>query len=91
VVELRDIIYVPRQTANGPSTKDGKIYLMLEIVTGGELFAKVVGQGHLDEVEALFYFRQVRLAWGLQKFRTACPDLPCCHGRPPLVSLQAVP
>ena len=36
-----------------------KIFIVLEIVIGGELFDKIVQKGRLDEAEARFYFRQL--------------------------------
>ncbi|CAM6110093.1 unnamed protein product [Calypogeia fissa] len=37
----------------------GKIYIILEFVTGGELFDKIVHQGRLSEVESRKYFQQL--------------------------------
>ena len=36
-----------------------KIFIVIELVTGGELFDKIVAAGRLDEVQARFYFRQL--------------------------------
>jgi serine/threonine protein kinase len=36
-----------------------KIYLVLELVKGGELLEKVKEKGHLSETEARFYFQQI--------------------------------
>ena len=32
---------------------------MLELITGGELFDKIVAEGKFDEAKARFYFRQL--------------------------------
>merc|ERR1740130_2537775 len=54
VVGLEDIVY------QAPSQMDGgKIYLILELAAGGELFSKVVDAGRLDEDHARFYFKQL--------------------------------
>ena len=37
----------------------GRIFLILELATGGELFSKVVDAGYLSERRARFYFRQL--------------------------------
>jgi serine/threonine protein kinase len=36
-----------------------KIFIVLELVTGGELFDKIVSEGRFDEKTARFYFRQL--------------------------------
>lgn len=36
-----------------------KIFIVLELVTGGELFDKIVAEGRLKEPEARFYFTQL--------------------------------
>mmetsp|Transcript_21027 Transcript_21027/g.37250 ORF Transcript_21027/g.37250 Transcript_21027/m.37250 type:complete len:502 (-) Transcript_21027:1502-3007(-) len=36
-----------------------KIFIVLEIVTGGELFDKIVADGHFNEKTARFYFQQL--------------------------------
>ena len=36
-----------------------KIFIVLELVTGGELFDRIVASGRLTEGEARFYFRQL--------------------------------
>lgn len=54
VVALKDIVYQERSAAT-----PGRIFLILELATGGELFAKVVDAGHLSEDRARFYFRQL--------------------------------
>lgn len=36
-----------------------KIFIVLELVTGGELFEKIVNVGKLQEKEAKFYFMQL--------------------------------
>lgn len=36
-----------------------KIFIVLELVTGGELFDKIVSSKRLDEDQARFYFRQL--------------------------------
>ena len=36
-----------------------KIFIVIELVTGGELFDKIVSAGRLDEDKARFYFRQL--------------------------------
>ena len=54
VVKLLDIVYNP-PSASTP----GRIFLILELATGGELFSKVVDAGYLSERRARFYFRQI--------------------------------
>lgn len=54
IVKLQDIVY----QAASPSAP-GRIYLILELATGGELFSKVVDAGYLSERRARFYFRQL--------------------------------
>lgn len=54
VVKLLDIVYHPA-SASAP----GRIFLILELATGGELFSKVVDAGYLSERRARFYFRQL--------------------------------
>lgn len=36
-----------------------KIFIVLELVTGGELFDKIVNVGKLSETQARFYFSQL--------------------------------
>jgi len=36
-----------------------KIFIVLELITGGELFDKIVSEGRFDEKTARFYFRQL--------------------------------
>ena len=36
-----------------------KIFIVLELVTGGELFDRIVTSGKLDEHDARFYFKQL--------------------------------
>jgi serine/threonine protein kinase len=36
-----------------------KIFIVLELITGGELFDKIVSEGRFDENNARFYFRQL--------------------------------
>lgn len=36
-----------------------KIFIVLELITGGELFDKIVAEGRFDENTARFYFRQL--------------------------------
>ena len=36
-----------------------KIFIVLDLVTGGELFDKIVAEGKFDENKARFYFRQL--------------------------------
>lgn len=36
-----------------------KIFIVLELVTGGELFDKIVSEGRFNEATARFYFRQL--------------------------------
>lgn len=50
-----------------------KIFIVLELVEGGELFDKISSQGRLSEVQARFYFRQ--LAEGLDH----CHSQGVCH------------
>ena len=54
VVRLLDIVY------QGPSNASpGRIFLILELASGGELFSKVVDAGYLSEDKARFYIRQL--------------------------------
>jgi serine/threonine protein kinase len=46
-----------------------KIFIVLELVDGGELFDKIQGQGRLTEEQARFYLRQL------------CDGLEHCHSR----------
>ena len=46
-----------------------KIFIVLELVDGGELFDKIQGQGRLTEEQARFYLRQL------------CDGLDHCHSR----------
>lgn len=50
-----------------------KIFIVLELVTGGELFDKIVQVGKLNEEQARFYFRQ--LVEGVEY----CHKLGICH------------
>ena len=50
-----------------------KIFIVLELVTGGELFGKIVSQGKFTEEQALFYFLQ--LVEGVEY----CHKLGVCH------------
>lgn len=50
-----------------------KIFIVLELVTGGELFDKIVNEGRLNEEKARFYFRQ--LVEGVEY----CHNLGVCH------------
>jgi len=50
-----------------------KIFIVLELVTGGELFDKIVSVGKLTEDAALFYFRQ--LVEGVEY----CHKMGVCH------------
>jgi 5'-AMP-activated protein kinase catalytic alpha subunit len=50
-----------------------KIYLVLELVTGGELFDKIVKETRFTESKARFYFRQ--LVTSLE----FCHNLGVCH------------
>lgn len=50
-----------------------KIFIVLELVTGGELFDKIVQVGKLNEDQARFYFRQ--LVEGVEY----CHKLGVCH------------
>ena len=50
-----------------------KIFIVLDLVTGGELFDKIVSVGKLSEQEALFYFSQ--LVDGVEY----CHKLGVCH------------
>ena len=36
-----------------------KIFIVLELITGGELFDKIVAEGRFDENTARYYFRQL--------------------------------
>jgi len=42
-----------------PPRSRSKIFIVLELVTGGELFDKIVREGRFDEKTARFYFRQL--------------------------------
>jgi serine/threonine protein kinase len=46
-----------------------KIFIVLELVEGGELFDKIANQGRLTEPQARFYFRQL------------CEGLAHCHAQ----------
>lgn len=46
-----------------------KIFIVLELVEGGELFDKIANQGRLAEPQAKFYFRQL------------CEGLAHCHSQ----------
>ena len=50
-----------------------KIFIVLELVTGGELFDKIVNEGRLGEDKARFYFSQ--LVEGVEY----CHSLGVCH------------
>jgi serine/threonine protein kinase len=50
-----------------------KIFIVLELVTGGELFDKIVAEGRLDESNARTYFRQ------LLKGLKYCHSQGVCH------------
>lgn len=50
-----------------------KIFIVLDLVTGGELFDKIVAAGKLGEEEARFYFAQ--LIEGVEY----CHKLGICH------------
>jgi serine/threonine protein kinase len=50
-----------------------KIFIVLELVTGGELFDKIVSQGRFTEDLARFYFNQ--LVEGVEY----CHQLGVCH------------
>lgn len=54
VVGLTDVIFKA-----GAKKGTGQIYIMLEQMSGGELFSRVVDNGCLDEKDARFYFRQI--------------------------------
>jgi serine/threonine protein kinase len=36
-----------------------QIFIVLELIAGGELFDKIVAEGRFDEATARFYFRQL--------------------------------
>jgi serine/threonine protein kinase len=46
-----------------------KIFIVLELVTGGELFDKIVAEKHFDEEKSRFYYRQL------------VTGVAYCHGR----------
>jgi len=48
IVELKEVLQTPN-----------RIYIILEFVTGGELFEKIVSKGKLDEPTARRYFQQL--------------------------------
>ena len=50
-----------------------KIFIVLELITGGELFDKIVAEGRFEEARARFYIRQVCMC-----ARHACS---CCASR----------
>ncbi|XLR23520.1 hypothetical protein S83_051420, partial [Arachis hypogaea] len=49
-----------------------KIYIVLELVTGGELFDKIASQGRLKEDEARKYFQQLICAVDYCHSRGVC-------------------
>lgn len=61
-----------------------KIFIVLELVTGGELFDKIVQVGKLSEEQARFYFQQ--LVEGVEY----CHKLGVCHRdlKPEVCSLK---
>ena len=60
-----------------------KIFIVLELITGGELFDKIVRDGRLSQEQALFYFAQ--LLEGVEY----CHGLGVCHrDLKPEVSIQ---
>jgi len=50
-----------------------KIFIVLELITGGELFDKIVSEGRFDEDTARFYFRQLVNGVGY------CHEQGVCH------------
>ena len=48
VVQLREVL-----------ASKSKIFIVLQLVTGGELFVKIVSEGRFPEDQARFYFRQL--------------------------------
>lgn len=36
-----------------------QIFIVLELITGGELFDKIVAEGKFDETKARYYYRQL--------------------------------
>lgn len=50
-----------------------QIFIVLELITGGELFDKIVAEGRFDEATARFYFRQ------LVKGVKYCHNQGVCH------------
>lgn len=50
-----------------------KIFIVLELITGGELFDKIVSEGRFDEAQARFYFRQLVHGVGY------CHEQGVCH------------
>lgn len=50
-----------------------KIFIVLELITGGELFDKIVSEGRFDEENARFYFRQLVNGVGY------CHEQGVCH------------
>ena len=49
-----------------------KIFIVLELVTGGELFDKIVAEGRFNEDMARFYFRQLVRAVGFCHAQGVC-------------------
>jgi serine/threonine protein kinase len=59
----------------------GKIHLVTEWVTGGELFTRITEQGSLNEKRASLIFYQLLLAVQHLVFKlpSACKIFKCCH------------
>ncbi|KAK9756222.1 hypothetical protein RND81_01G082000 [Saponaria officinalis] len=55
--------------ANPVIASRSKIYIILEYITGGELFDKILHHGRLSEVEARRYFQQL------------IDGVECCHNK----------
>ena len=55
IVDLKDIVY---EQPTGRARK-GKIRMIMELLTGGELFSEVVDNGGLTEDRARHFFRQI--------------------------------
>ena len=62
-----------------------KIFIVLELITGGELFDKIVSAGKLSEDQARVYFQQ--LVAGVEYCHSMVSDPPatndCCCSAPP--------
>ena len=65
VVDLKDVVYEPP----AGRSRVGKIRMIMELLSGGELFSEVVDNGGLSEDRSRHFFRQILLGMAY------------CHGR----------